>query len=75
MIKPAILRGAKEIAEYMGVSRRTVFRYIRSWDLPAVKMPSGVLITSTWLLASWHKAMQLYKAENGLHAYKGFPNI
>jgi hypothetical protein len=56
MIKPAILRGAKEIAEYMGVSRRTVFRYINHWDLPsredAKGLPShdngtpGVLVSS-----------------------------
>ena len=75
MIKPAILRGAQEIAEYMGVSRRTVFRYINHWDLPAAPGPNGVLITSTTLLAAWYRAMLLYKADHGLHAYKRFPNI
>ncbi len=74
-VKPAVLRGAKEIAEHMGVSRRTVFRYIKHWDLPAAPMPGGYLLTTTGLLAAWYRAMKVYKEENGLHAYQGFPNI
>jgi hypothetical protein len=75
MEKPQVLKGAAEIGAFMGVSRRTVFRYINHWDLPAVKMPKGYLLTTTGLLASWYRAMRLYKEENGLHAYQGFPNI
>jgi predicted site-specific integrase-resolvase len=75
MVKPAILRTGAEIAAHMGVSRRTVHRYIKSWDLPVTQTPGGVLITSTTLLAQWYTAMRLYKKENGLHAFQGFPNI
>jgi predicted DNA-binding transcriptional regulator AlpA len=64
MIKPAILRGAKEIAEYMGISRRTMYRYKQHLDLPLTVLPGGGLITTTSLLAAWYKAVRIYEAEH-----------
>jgi hypothetical protein len=57
MIKPAILRGAKEIAEYMGISRSTLFRY-KHLGLPVTLLPGGGMVTTTSLLSAWYAAMR-----------------
>jgi excisionase family DNA binding protein len=64
MVRPAILKTATEIARYLGISRRSVFRYIKHRGLPATLTPGGMLITSTTLLAAWHDALRYYGPEN-----------
>jgi hypothetical protein len=46
-----VLRGLDDIAAYMKVSRRTVFRYIHKYGLPAMNL--GVYITTTSLIDLW----------------------
>jgi hypothetical protein len=48
-----ILRGLDEIAAYLKVHRRTAWRWIRDYGLPAMQAPSGTRQTSTSLIDLW----------------------
>lgn len=48
-----ILRGLDEIAAYLKVHRRTAWRWIKDYDLPAMQAPSGTWFTSTSLIDLW----------------------
>jgi hypothetical protein len=49
-----ILRGLDEIAAYLKVTRRTAWRYINSYGLPALKLgPYMPYITSPSLIDMW----------------------
>jgi excisionase family DNA binding protein len=48
-----ILRGLDEIAAYLKVHRRTTWRWIRDYGLPAMQAPSGTWFTSTSLVDLW----------------------
>jgi excisionase family DNA binding protein len=64
MVRPAILKTATEIARYLGISRRSVFRYIKHRGLPATLTPGGVLVTSTTLLDAWRESLRYCEPEN-----------
>ena len=56
---PRILKGLDEIASYLRVSRRTAWRWVQNYALPAMKSPAGTHMTSTalidlWILACWN---------------------
>lgn len=62
-----VLKGLDEIGRYLRVHRRTVWRWVRDYALPAMKGPSGAYITTTslidlWVLACWR---QQRPAKNG----------
>jgi hypothetical protein len=48
-----VLRGLDESAAYLKVHRRTAWRWIRDYDLPAMQAPSGTWFTSTNLIDLW----------------------
>jgi hypothetical protein len=48
-----VLRGLDEIGRYLKVHRRTAWRWIKDYDLPAMQAPSGTWQTSTSLIDLW----------------------
>ena len=48
-----ILHGLDDIARYLRVSRRTVYRWIEDIGLPAMQTPARTWITSTRLIDQW----------------------
>ena len=48
-----ILRGLDEIGAYLKVHRRTAWRWIKDYDLPAMQAPNGTWQTSTSLIDLW----------------------
>ena len=64
-----ILRGLEEIATYLQVHKRTAWRWIRDYDLPAMQAPSGTWQTSTSLIDLWilaaGKAQRVAQARRG----------
>jgi hypothetical protein len=48
-----ILRGLDEIAAYLKVHRRTAWRWVMKYDLPAMQTPNGTWQTSTSLIDLW----------------------
>jgi excisionase family DNA binding protein len=52
-----LLHGLDEIACYLRVSRRTVYRWIEDIGLPAMQTPARTWITSTRLIDQWILAL------------------
>ena len=48
-----ILHGLDEIARYLRVHRRTAWRWIHDYGLPAMQTPAGTWITSPALIDLW----------------------
>jgi hypothetical protein len=44
---PRILRGLDEIGRYLRVHRRTAWRWIQDFYMPAIQTPAGTWITTT----------------------------
>lgn len=53
---PAGYLSLTETAEYLGVSRKSIYRYIADRGLPAHQLPSGRWIIDRAKLESWIKA-------------------
>lgn len=48
-----LLRGLDEIARYLKISRRTAWRWIKHYGLPAMQSPGAVWMTTTSLIDLW----------------------
>ena len=48
-----VLQGIKQIADYLGVSEPTAYRWLRDYGLPAMKRPSGHWFITKSLLDQW----------------------
>lgn len=48
-----MLRGLDEIGAYLRVHRRTAWRWIKNYGLPAMQSPGRVWITTTSLIDLW----------------------
>jgi excisionase family DNA binding protein len=48
-----ILCGLEEIGAYLRVHRRTAYRWIHDYALPAMQTPAGTWITSPTLIDAW----------------------
>lgn len=58
-LKPAVPAGflsLTDAAQYLGVSRKSIYRYIADRGLPADQLPSGRWIIDRAKLESWIKA-------------------
>jgi predicted site-specific integrase-resolvase len=64
MFVPRILLGAREISQYLGISRTTLWRYQRDLDCPVTCRPDGQLVTSTTLLADWQASVGRARRRN-----------
>jgi excisionase family DNA binding protein len=58
-----LLHGLDEIACYLRVSRRTVYRWIEDLGLPAMQTPARTWITSTRLIDQWILAVSQFQRE------------
>jgi excisionase family DNA binding protein len=48
-----ILVGLEEIGAYLRIHRRTAYRWIHDYALPAMQTPAGTWITSPTLIDGW----------------------
>jgi excisionase family DNA binding protein len=51
--RTCILHGLDEIARYLRIHRRTAWRWIHDYALPAMQSPNGTWITSPTLIDAW----------------------
>ena len=50
---PFVLRGVHEIAQFLGVSDSTIYRWILRQHLPVGKLPDGRWATTPTLIDAW----------------------
>jgi hypothetical protein len=50
---PRTLRGLDQIAAYLQVHRRTAWRWVHEYGLPAMQTPAGTWMTTTTLVDLW----------------------
>jgi excisionase family DNA binding protein len=50
---PRTLKGLTQIAAYLQISKRTAYRWIASYSLPAMQTPARTWMTSTSLIDIW----------------------
>jgi excisionase family DNA binding protein len=50
---PRTLKGLTQIAAYLQISKRTAYRWIASYSLPAMQTPAGTWLTTTSLVDLW----------------------
>ncbi len=48
-----VLHGYKEIGDFLGKSRTTIYRWVKRYNLPVMKAPDGKMITFKSLLENW----------------------
>lgn len=52
-MRDKMLRGTKEITQYLGISSYTLHMWREHHGLPVAKTPSGLLMTTTTMIDTW----------------------
>ena len=66
-----LLRGLEEIARYLKVSRRTAWRWIKDYGLPAMQSPGRVWLTTTSLIDLWILSCRSIQLRRSLRDVEG----